>query len=172
MKDVTREKVINALMELIYQKDYEKITVTDITRKAGISRMSFYRNYKNVNEILFEVIDREFDDFHKRLDEFKGMDLDTFMSSYFERLKGTKKLLEAAKKSGSYERLFQIILKYNRLMMEKYLGRTELTDKEMLFLHYHSGGMYEMIKFCSDSNFVIPISETLEVLKNSCPFER
>ena len=98
------------------------------------------------------------------------MDLDSFTKQYFESFKKIGKLIEAAKKSGCYERLFTIILKYNRLIMEKYLGRKELTDEELLLLHYHSGGMYEIIKIYTDTDFNISLENLLEVLKKCCPF--
>jgi AcrR family transcriptional regulator len=36
------------------KKSYEKITVSDIAKKAGIARQTFYRNYTDKNDVLFE----------------------------------------------------------------------------------------------------------------------
>ena len=41
-----------ALMDLIAEKDYAKITITDITTRAGLSRPTFYLHYKSKDEIL------------------------------------------------------------------------------------------------------------------------
>ena len=149
MKDITKDSIIEALIFLISQKDYEKITVTDITKKAGVSRMSFYRNYKKIDDLLIDAIDKLFEDFQKEIDEYKFMDLRHFAEKYFEKLEENK------------------ILKYNRLMMEKQLGKTELTKEETLILYYHSGGMYELIKFCSDIDFSIPVPQIIEILKKA-----
>lgn len=50
-KYVTRE-LTNAMLELLKVKDIEEITVSEITSKAQVGRVSFYRNYKNKEQIL------------------------------------------------------------------------------------------------------------------------
>ncbi|MDR1302248.1 MAG: TetR/AcrR family transcriptional regulator, partial [Treponema sp.] len=37
-------------------KPYEKITVSDITEKAGIARQTFYRNYDDKDDVVFEYV--------------------------------------------------------------------------------------------------------------------
>jgi hypothetical protein len=36
------------------EKPYDKITVSDIVEKAGIARQTFYRNFNDKNEVIFE----------------------------------------------------------------------------------------------------------------------
>ena len=170
MKDITKDSIIQAPIFLISQKSYEKITITDITKKAGVSRMSFYRNYKKIDDVLIDAVDKLFNDFQTELDECRGMDLKCFAEKYFEKLKENRNLIEVVKKSSCYEKLFDIVFKYNRIMMEKQLGRNELTPEEIMILYYHSGGMYELIKFCSDIDFSIPVSKIMETLNKAYPY--
>ena len=74
MKDITKDSIIQALIFLISQKSYEKITITDITKKAGVSRMSFYRNYKKIDDVLIDAVDKLFNDVQTELDVCRGMD--------------------------------------------------------------------------------------------------
>jgi hypothetical protein len=41
-------------MILMDEKPYDKITVSDIVEKAGIARQTFYRNFNDKNEVVFE----------------------------------------------------------------------------------------------------------------------
>jgi AcrR family transcriptional regulator len=41
-------------MLLMDAKPYSKITISDICEKAGIARPTFYRNYSNIDDIIFE----------------------------------------------------------------------------------------------------------------------
>lgn len=43
-----------ALLNLLERKNFSAITVSDITSEAGVSRMSFYRNYESIEDILVE----------------------------------------------------------------------------------------------------------------------
>lgn len=49
---LTKECIVTALLRLMEVKSYPSITITDITNLAGVSRMAYYRNYKNKDEIL------------------------------------------------------------------------------------------------------------------------
>jgi hypothetical protein len=44
--------ILEAIMLLMDEKPYDKITVSDITEKAGIVRQTFYSNFKNKDEVI------------------------------------------------------------------------------------------------------------------------
>lgn len=46
--------IYDALIDLMKIKPYSKITVTDITERAGVSRMAYYRNYEDKDDILLD----------------------------------------------------------------------------------------------------------------------
>ncbi len=52
---MTRECLQLALIHLMAEHSYEKITVSEIVRRAGVSRTAFYRNYTNKEDILNEL---------------------------------------------------------------------------------------------------------------------
>ena len=62
---LSKECILTALLRLMDEKPYESITITDITSLAGVSRMAYYRNYKNKDDIL---IDKLFDE-ERKLEE-------------------------------------------------------------------------------------------------------
>jgi AcrR family transcriptional regulator len=52
----TRSWIFEALMILMDEKPYKKITVSDITEKAGIARQTFYHNYDDKDDVVFEYV--------------------------------------------------------------------------------------------------------------------
>ncbi|MCI8453525.1 MAG: TetR/AcrR family transcriptional regulator [Lachnospiraceae bacterium] len=52
---LTRECLQTALIWLMSQKPFEKITISELVRRAGVSRTAFYRNYSSKEEILHEL---------------------------------------------------------------------------------------------------------------------
>lgn len=48
--------ILDATILLLDKKPYEKITVSDITNKAGIARRTFYRNFREKNDILIQYL--------------------------------------------------------------------------------------------------------------------
>ncbi len=50
-----KECLKKALLELMKEKSYKELSVSELCRKAGVSRMAFYRNYKLINDLFYET---------------------------------------------------------------------------------------------------------------------
>ncbi len=57
------EAIIEAFLDLMEEKPYMDITVTDIVRRAGVARISFYRNFNSTSDILDRLADETASDF-------------------------------------------------------------------------------------------------------------
>lgn len=53
-----------AFMELLSEKPLDVITITEITSRAGVSRMTFYRNYNSKEEIVRDFFVEKKEEFH------------------------------------------------------------------------------------------------------------
>lgn len=47
-----KECILQALLQLMDEKDFKDISITEITKKAGVSRMAYYRNYYYKEDIF------------------------------------------------------------------------------------------------------------------------
>lgn len=54
---LTRECLGTALICLMGEKPFEKITITELVKRSGVSRTAFYRNYRRKEDILWEMND-------------------------------------------------------------------------------------------------------------------
>ena len=50
----TKAALTAALFELLGEKDFSKISITELTRRADVDRKTFYLHYQTVDEILEE----------------------------------------------------------------------------------------------------------------------
>lgn len=55
---LTKESIETALLFLLEKKELKQISVSELVRKAGVSRNAFYRNYKSKEEILEDYYER------------------------------------------------------------------------------------------------------------------
>lgn len=51
----SRQRLIDAAKELMSQKDYDQIKITDITAAAGLSAGSFYHYFQTKSDIIYAV---------------------------------------------------------------------------------------------------------------------
>lgn len=49
---ITKESIQTALINMMANQDFEKISITDLVKKSGVSRAAFYRNYKSKEDVL------------------------------------------------------------------------------------------------------------------------
>lgn len=74
------QRSINLLEEaftaLLAVKPYDKITVSDITRKAGLNRGTFYAHFDSIDELMRQTMD----DFTEKISASLGL---TFGESFF-----------------------------------------------------------------------------------------
>ncbi|WP_181833265.1 TetR/AcrR family transcriptional regulator [Bacillus taeanensis] len=50
-----REEIVEAALELFLEKDLANVTMKDIVANASISRVTLYKYFKSVHEIVFEI---------------------------------------------------------------------------------------------------------------------
>ena len=53
---IVRESITTALFQLIEKKNFSEITISELVKRAGVSRNSFYRNYDNLEDILRQFL--------------------------------------------------------------------------------------------------------------------
>lgn len=82
-----KECIFTALMQLMENRRFSDITITEITARAGVSRMAYYRNYRKKEEIILFYLDKLFEEY---LREISIQQTDVFQSaclyfSYFRK---------------------------------------------------------------------------------------
>jgi AcrR family transcriptional regulator len=52
--------MLDALLLLLDEMPYDKITISDIAEKAGVARQTFYRNYTGKDDVILQYLDSVF----------------------------------------------------------------------------------------------------------------
>ena len=67
---LTREAIETALLQLLEKKELAKISISELVKRAGVSRAAFYRNYDSKEEILQEIFQRTVQKITDKLEQF------------------------------------------------------------------------------------------------------
>lgn len=62
MRDATTDAILDATRASVLDFGIRRTTLTDVARRAGISRMTVYRRYPDVDAVLRDLMTREFGD--------------------------------------------------------------------------------------------------------------
>lgn len=90
-----KDYITEALFILIHKKNYDEITITDITNKAGVSRISFYRNFESKEDIIRKHLDKVINEYSFNWDSDSDQ-----IYQVFNFLKSNKDTIDILYKSG------------------------------------------------------------------------
>ncbi len=96
----THQLLTDALVSLILEKGYEAVTIKDITERANVAYVTFFRHYKDIDELLVSMLEAVVEEMSELMEE---MNPDFFQESVE---KGTLIFRHAQEKS----RLYRILL--------------------------------------------------------------
>lgn len=80
---VADEAILGAFFKLLKEKKPDRITVSDITKTAGIARSTFYNHYQDIPSLISAVEDKTIHDVFSMMENFQPKNDQDICSSYF-----------------------------------------------------------------------------------------
>jgi len=105
--EATRQRFVEAFLALYKEKSIEKITVREITDRAGYNRITFYRYFESIYDLHDYIVRMMFTRLRPRILEnvFKSGDPSVFASQITALQKEWGETLSVMLRPGFYERL-------------------------------------------------------------------
>ncbi|MAU08504.1 MAG: hypothetical protein CL607_01685 [Anaerolineaceae bacterium] len=157
----TRRLLRDALLELIVEKGYENITISDIADRADVARTTFYMHYADKDELLFTSIREIYQALFDQVvhDASILMDPHCVDSGDFEHVKEFADFYKVMLSSHGSIAFFIYVLEYlsqefcDKLLKEvaTLTGRTPLIPME-LQAHVMSGQLIATVKWWLDND--------------------
>ena len=80
----TRQKLLDVTNELIKEKGFYKLSIGDITERAGVAKGTFYIYFKHKEEIVLEICKNLFKETQLKLDKIKDSNITERLCLYFD----------------------------------------------------------------------------------------
>lgn len=90
----TQQQIEHALFKLLQKKPYTKISIAEITRKAKVSRTSFYRNYDQKDEVIAQFLFNQYHNFIADIDQHNLRTFKQQLTAYLEFFKDNPQLMK------------------------------------------------------------------------------
>lgn len=132
-----RSYIIEALLQLMERKNYNDITITDIARRAGVNRTTFYRNFSNKDEVIKAYLDDITEDFirRKKVNYHPSM-FKEYIITLFYHLKEQEKIGVLLYRAN--------IIHYIKYEFDKIFYNKAKTKKEQYNYYFISGGLFNV----------------------------
>ena len=77
------DAIFDAFFALLKEKEFDRITVADVSKKAGVVRSTFYNHYENVPALVEAAEDRTIRDIFSMMESFHPKDDKSMCTSYY-----------------------------------------------------------------------------------------
>ena len=135
-RSAAADYIYEALVELMDKKPYDQITITDITKKAGVSRMAYYRNYKDKDDILIEHYRSVLSQVKDRAARLSQKE---YWTGYVQR-SNQDPIFEHILRAGLLGKVYYLMLDTTKIFYQTAYG-LEMTDEKEVLMAYQKLGI-------------------------------
>ena len=177
----TAELMNQALLALLEKKDIDFITVTEITKKAGVNRSTFYLHYDNVYELLEETIENLTRQFISSFDvqfpiEIKSQEdafliTADFLAPYLNFCKNNKNVLKLVRKKAqlfNQEKAYRQM--YSKILYPAISQFIEEETEKIYKLEFFTRGVVAIVDKWIELDCITEIDKLIAIIKNCVGF--
>ena len=144
--NITKESIFTSLMILMEQKNFKKITITEMAKKAGVSRMAFYRNYTVMEDIIIGYLDDLLQEYSNQISDFESIDNHESICLYFSYFRKHEKLITNLINSNITNLLLDRCIKlFDTLCKESVCSKSFSPMNKIYVVEFIAGGMYTLL---------------------------
>ncbi len=144
-----KQKMYAALLRLLRSKAFSAISVSDLTSEAQVSRMSFYRNFNSIEDILTEHLDELIVEYQREDEKIDAAGLENiyygkeYMVHSFQFLYKHHQFFDILISCGMGDLFLSKITEY---MLWKWVIPEHNTRKDSLLVSAFAGSVYNMYR--------------------------
>lgn len=168
----TKKLLTDTLLELLSEKEFQAITVSELTKKAGINRKTFYLHYSSTRDLLDEIQDEILDEITKIMEKYNFLDAEFHPYPMFvefnrrlqESYPVAKALLFAPNEGISITKVKKAFINFSK---SKYKNHINIDPVRMdFYLDYTIAGLLAI--YVSWLSHKPPLVSTEELAKIAC----
>jgi AcrR family transcriptional regulator len=148
----SRRCLYDALLQLMKEKPFRDIQITEITDRAQVARPTFYLHYRSKEELLLSQVDVVFSEFLNELSDkiaegnYDRQKYSILIFQYWERNVETLRMVMQA---GLHEEFRERLRKYLSLTISQLTAREGKSKPdeqlEEFIVDFESGGAYQLM---------------------------
>ena len=167
----TQKLLEEALLNLMAQKSYEKITIKDISSVAMVNRNTFYLHYPDKDTLLNEVVDRHLEKMRKSLPEpTVSMDVSKTVESLMAAIQNDMsffRLMVEQDAASRFSEKYIAIMRNHVLtgLKKSYASRVEQEVNFQLLMEYTLHGAMSVILLWIRSDGKISMEDAIRFIR-------
>ncbi|GAF13942.1 transcriptional regulator, TetR family [Bacillus sp. JCM 19045] len=147
LHEYAKECLAESLLELMEQKSFHSISITELTKKAGFSRMTFYRNYGTKEAILLEQLQEKTSQILAFFQTKQETRVSDFLILFFKTFRAEKRLILLLIQANLTHLLHESFQRNAEALIQMYQqhGWFKNEQVEPYKVHFIVGGLIEVL---------------------------
>jgi len=145
-KAKSKQWIVNSLLELMAEKDYQSITIKELTQKADLDRKTFYRHFSTKEEVLYIPLNEICQCYLKSLRELTVLSSYTVTEAFFILCIEHMTFFDLLLNNNLYSLLLDLFEQYLSELNEIFADTTIYRYKNTYELTYQAGGFWNITK--------------------------
>lgn len=169
--NIVKESIYEAMSILLRKKPLSEISISEITEKAGVSRISYYRNFSSKLDILDQYLLEGINEYKKKhgLDK-KKLSLKENLFHTFYVFKEQACYLSAEKNPEIIRLIYQFSFEYIEEAIKKHL-KSQHQSCTAYDISFYIGGITRVLSTWIHNNYVEDIPVLVELTYQKFSFK-
>lgn len=152
------DSITEALLKLMEKKDFNNISICEITEKAGIGRVSFYRNFDSKEDILKRYTETITNNFIKNTNiDIFNLNIENYLITLFSHLYNHKDFCNLLLKNNM---LYIVQNEFKRMFSFK-----ANNSEQYLYIYFLEGGIYNIYNYWITNGYKETPEEIAKLIK-------
>lgn len=168
---IADEAIYDAFFLVLQEKELDKITVSDIIKKAGIVRSTFYNHYENIPALVTAVEDKTIQDIFSLMETFHPKNDRDICKSYFLSICNytmtnpfLTNLLRSPRGNTFFEKTITMFHRYVTKVMENKTPSRHSKEEFSYMIACTIGSTIGVLHKWTRENFQVPAEVIAEIL--------
>lgn len=168
---VSDEAIYDAFFLLLKEKDLDKITVSDVIKRAGVVRSTFYNHYENIPALITAIEDKTIQDIFSLMESFHPKNDEDMCKSYFLTICNYTQtnpflanLLRSPRGDAFFEKSITMFHRYVTKVMQDTAPSRHSKDEVSYMIACTIGSTIGVLHKWTRENFQVPAEVIADIL--------
>lgn len=145
-REQSARMIETALFELLREKNFAQLTVSEIVKRADVARRTFYRLYRGKEDVIHCYFSRLCQEYSTTYLVLENYDLNQIAEDYFGFWYQYREFLMLMNQCGLDEMLYYEISRVSEDIVKKRIGNRKVgNEQEVKFFAYYSTGGFILL---------------------------
>lgn len=161
--------ITESLLKLMEEKDFSKITITEIIKNADLTRQTFYRNFDSKEDILYEYVNKLFESCFNEIEKIPEKNMRMILITYFQYWHKNKDFLLLMTKNKLIHKTMDFYYPYmNKHFNQSIIKFSGNSNSEIDYMKYFLlGGLIQVKTRWLENGFLETPTELADLVLNS-----